>query len=252
MLRVRLIPSILLLNGRAVKGVRFTDHRDVGHPVQNAKIYDAQGADELLFLDVRATPEDRTTLLDIVRETAEQCFMPLTVGGGVRTIDDIRRLLLAGADKVSINTAAVQRPGLITEAADRFGTQCIVVSIDVQRVGDRPLVATHSGARPTQLDPLTWALEAVKRGAGEILLTSIDREGTRSGYDLELTRTIADAVTVPVIASGGVGTLDHLVQGVELGHASAVSAGTLFHFTDQSLIKSKAFMRTRGVHVRLG
>jgi cyclase len=252
MLKVRLIPMILLRDGRAVKGTRFAQHRDVGNPVQNAKIYDAQGADELVFFDTAASTEGRGTLLDIVSATAEQCFMPLTVGGGVRSVQDIRNLLLAGADKVSLNTAAVDDPSLIKEAADRFGDQCVVVAIDVRAIDGRRHVVTNSGQNVRELDPVAWACEVADRGAGEIIVTSIDREGTRGGYDIPLLRAIADAVPVPVVASGGVGTLQDLVDGITEGHASAVSAGTIFHFTDQSLIKARAFMRTRGLDVRLG
>jgi cyclase len=233
-----------------VKGVRFGDYRDVGHPVTTAKVYDAQGADELLFLDITATSEERPVLLDVVSRTADECFMPLTVGGGVRTIEDVRALLLAGADKVAINSQAVNRPELIREAAGRFGSQCVVVAIDVKG-SLNGTVWTHGGHQPTVLKPLDWARRVVDLGAGELIVTSIDREGTRTGYDLELTRTIADAVPVPVIASGGVGKLDDLVDGVREGHASAVSAASIFHFTDQSVIKARSYMRQAGLEMRV-
>jgi cyclase len=245
-----LIPSLLLRNGRMVKGVRFGDYRDVGHPVTTAKVYDAQGADELLFLDIEATSEERPVLLDVVSRTADECFMPLTVGGGVRRIEDFRALLLAGADKVAINSQAVARPDLISEAATRFGSQCVVVAIDV-RGSLNGTVWTHGGRQPTVLKPLDWARRVVDLGAGELIVTSIDREGTRTGYDLELTRAIADAVPVPVIASGGVGKLDDLVDGVREGHASAVSAASIFHFTDQSVIKARSYMRQAGLEMRV-
>jgi cyclase len=249
-LKVRLIPSLLLRSGRMVKGVRFADYRDVGHPVTTAKVYDAQGADELMFLDITATTEKRQTLFDVVSRTADACFMPLTVGGGVRTLDDVRALLLAGADKVCINTEAVQQPGLVADAAARFGSQCVVVAIDVKgSVGGR--VWTHGGTIATVLEPVAWARRVVDLGAGEIVVTSIDREGTREGYDIELTRAIADAVTVPVIASGGVGRLDDLVDGIRDGHASAVAAASIFHFTDQSVIKARAYMRQAGLDMRV-
>jgi cyclase len=245
-----LIPSLLLRNGRMVKGVRFGDYRDVGHPVTTAKVYDAQGADELLFLDIEATSEERPVLLDVVSRTADECFMPLTVGGGVRTIEDFRALLLAGADKVAINSQAVLRPDLISEASNRFGSQCVVVAIDVKG-SLNGTVWTHGGHQPTVLKPLDWARRAVALGAGELIVTSIDREGTRTGYDLDLTRAIADAVPVPVIASGGVGKLDDLVDGVREGHASAVSAASIFHFTDQSVIKARSYMRQAGLEMRV-
>ena len=245
-----MIPSLLLRNGRMVKGVRFGDYRDVGHPVTTAKVYDAQGADELLFLDIEATSEERPVLLDVVSRTADECFMPLTVGGGVRTIEDFRALLLAGADKVAINSQAVARPDLISEASNRFGSQCVVVAIDVKG-SLNGTVWTHGGHQPTVLKPLDWARRVVDLGAGELIVTSIDREGTRTGYDLELTRAIADAVPVPVIASGGVGKLDDLVDGVREGHASAVSAASIFHFTDQSVIKARSYMRQAGLEMRV-
>ena len=245
-----MIPSLLLRNGRMVKGVRFDDYRDVGHPVTTAKVYDAQGADELLFLDITATREERPVLLEVVSRTADECFMPLTVGGGVRTLDDFRALLLAGADKVAINSQAVTRPELIREAADRFGSQCVVVAIDVKG-SLNGAVWTHGGHQPTTLRPLDWARRVVDLGAGELIVTSIDREGTRTGYDLPLTRAIADAVDVPVIASGGVGKLDDFVDGVRDGHAAAVSAASIFHFTDQSVIKARSYMRQSGLEMRV-
>jgi imidazole glycerol-phosphate synthase subunit HisF len=246
-LKVRLIPSLLLRDGRMVKGVRFGDYRDVGHPAATAKVYDAQGADELMFLDIAATAEDRRTLFDVVSRTADECFMPLTVGGGVRSLDDVRALLMAGADKVSINTEAVLRPDLVREAAERFGSQAIVVAVDVKD----GVVWTHGGRQPTALQPSDWARRAAELGAGEIIVTSIDRDGTRSGYDIDLVRSVADAVPVPVIASGGVGRLDDLVDGIRQGHASAVSAASIFHFTDQSVIKARAYMRQAGLDMRI-
>jgi cyclase len=230
-----------------VKGVNFGGFRDVGHPVSTAKVYEAQGADELLFLDITANQEDRGILFEVIEKTAEACFMPLTVGGGVRTLDDIRQLLLAGADKVSINTEAIRRPEFVRDAAARFGSQCVVVSIDVREGA----VFTHSGTQPSELTPVAWARQAAALGAGEIIITSIDREGTRTGFDLALTRAVADAVTVPVVASGGAGTLHDLVAGIREGHASAVSAASLFHFTDQSVIKARAFMKHAGLDMRI-
>jgi cyclase len=250
-LKVRLIPSLLLLNGRCVKGVRFADFRDVGHPITAARVYDAQGADELLFLDITASVENRSTLFEVVARAAEECFMPLTVGGGIRSLADIRTLLRSGADKVSINTAAAERPVFIREAAETFGRQCVMVSIDCRRRDDgRYEVMTRRGQEATGRDPLAWAQEAEAHGAGEILLTAVDREGTRQGYDLELTRAVVKGVRVPVIAAGGAGSLQHLVDGVAVGGASAVSAASLFHFTDQSVIKAKAYMRNAGLDVR--
>lgn len=251
MLKVRLIPSLLLRSGRCIKTVQFDSYRDTGNPITASRVYDAQGADELLFLDITASTEARDTLYDIVAQTAEQCFMPLTVGGGVRTLVDIRRLLQAGADKVSINTAAVENPDFIREGAEHFGRQCIVVSIDARRLdGVRYGVFTHRATRGTGLQPVEWARRMADYGAGEILITAVDRDGTMSGYDLELVRAVADAVNVPVIASGGCGTLEHLVEAIRDGHASAVSAASIFHFTDQSVIKAKAFMKVAGLDVR--
>lgn len=251
MLKRRLIPSLLLQNGRCIKTIRFQDARDTGNPATAAKVYDAQGADELLFLDISATTENRATLFDIVARTAEGCFMPLTVGGGVRTVEDIRTLLHAGADKVAINTEAVRRPEFVREAARRFGSQCVVVAIDARRTERGGYeIFTHRGREAGGIDPVTWARRMVEHGAGEIFLNSIDRDGTMQGYDLELVRAVADAVTVPVIASGGAGTLQHLVEGVRDGHASAVAAASIFHFTDQSLIKAKSFMRQAKLDVR--
>jgi imidazole glycerol-phosphate synthase subunit HisF len=233
-----------------VKGRQFGDFRDVGHPVSTAKVYDAQGADELLFLDITASRDERGILFDVVERTASACFMPLTVGGGVRTVEDIRQLLLAGADKVAINTEAVRRPAFVREAAERFGSQCISLSIDV-RGSEGGEVYTHSGSERSGRRPVEWAREAAALGAGEIIIQSIDREGTRSGYDLALTRAVAAAVTVPVVASGGVGRMEDLVDGVKAGGASAVSAASIFHFTDQSVIKARAFMTHAGLDMRI-
>ena len=251
-LKKRLIPALLLKEGRCVKGRQFGAFRDTGNPLTAARVYDAQGADELIFLDIAASAEARNTTLDVVHRVAEECFMPLCVGGGIRTVEDVRVLLGNGADKVSINTAAVERPQLIEEAARRFGDQAVVLSIDVRRAPDgHPEVFTHAGRQPTGLDPVEWARQAVDFGAGEIFLTSIDREGTMEGYDLELVRSVADAVTVPVIAHGGCGTLQHLVEAVTKGHADAVSCASMLHFTDQSVIKARAHMKTYGVDVRI-
>jgi imidazole glycerol-phosphate synthase subunit HisF len=254
--KVRVIPCLDVKDGRVVKGVKFVDLRDAGDPVEAAIAYDEAGADELTFLDITASHEDRAIMLDVVQRTAEACFMPLTVGGGVRTIDDIRALLSSGADKVSINTAAVARRGFVKEAAEKFGDQCIVVAIDAKKVSkpaepDRWEIFTHGGRNPTGLDAIDYAREVVALGAGEILLTSMDRDGTRQGFDIALTRAIADAVSVPVIASGGVGTLDHLVEGIRDGHASAVLAASIFHFGEFSVRDAKLHMAQAGLPVRL-
>ncbi len=253
MLKARIIPCLDVKDGRVVKGVNFVDLRDAGDPVESAKAYDAAGADELCFLDITASHENRGIILDVVASTAEQCFMPLTVGGGVRTVDDIRRLLLAGADKVSINTAAVKDRGFVRTAAEKFGAQCIVVAIDAKRVGtdSRWEIFTHGGREPTGIDAVEFAREVTALGAGELLLTSMDRDGTGDGFDVALTRAVADAVPVPVIASGGVGTLDHLVEGVTEGGASAVLAASIFHFGTYSIAEAKAHMAAAGIPVRM-
>ncbi|MEM7686037.1 MAG: imidazole glycerol phosphate synthase subunit HisF [Pseudomonadota bacterium] len=251
MLKIRIIPCLDVKDGRVVKGVNFVDLIDAGDPVEQAKVYDAAGADELCFLDITASHENRGTILDVARHTAEQCFMPLTIGGGVRTIENIRDLLLAGADKVSINTAAVRDPDFVARASDKFGAQCIVVAIDAKSVGpDRYEIFTHGGREPTGIDAVEFAQLVESKGAGEILLTSMDRDGTRTGFNLPLTRAISDAVQIPVIASGGVGTLDHLVEGVTDGHASAVLAASIFHFGDHTIAKAKAHMADAGIAVR--
>jgi len=251
MLKVRVIPCLDVKDGRVVKGVNFVDLVDAGDPVEAAAAYDAAGADELCFLDISASAENRGTLLDLASRTAERCFMPLTVGGGVRTPDDVRALLLAGADKVSFNTAAVADPDVVNAAANRFGAQCIVVAIDAKSVSDgRWEIFTHGGRRATGIDAVAFARDMAARGAGEILLTSMDRDGTKAGYNLPLTRAVADAVPVPVIASGGVGTLRHLVEGVTQGHASAVLAASIFHFGTHSIGEAKAAMAQAGVAVR--
>jgi imidazole glycerol-phosphate synthase subunit HisF len=251
-LKVRIIPCLDVKDGRVVKGVRFTELRDAGNPVEIASAYDAAGADELCFLDISASHENRSILFDAVRATAEQCFMPLTVGGGVRTLDDIRHLLLAGADKVSINTSAVNRPSFIGEAAQRFGSQCIVAAIDAKSAAPaRWQIFTHGGRQATGIDAVAFAQQAAELGAGEILLTSMDRDGTRIGFDLALTRAVADAVSVPVIASGGVGTLDHLAEGVTQGHAAAVLAASIFHFGEASIMQAKQYLAAKGIPMRL-
>lgn len=250
-LKVRIIPCLDVDNGRVVKGVNFVDLVDAGDPVEQARVYDAAGADELCFLDITASHENRETIFDVVARTAEQCFMPLTVGGGVRTTEDIRKLLLAGADKVSINTAAVHNPEFVREAAEKFGTQCIVVAIDAKAIGpDTFEIFTHGGRKETGIDAVAWAKKMEDLGAGEILLTSMDRDGTKVGFNLPLTRAVADAVGIPVIASGGVGELDHLVEGVTEGHASAVLAASIFHFGTYTIHEAKEHMKAAGVAIR--
>jgi cyclase len=256
MLKVRVIPCLDVKDGRVVKGVNFVNLRDAGDPVEAAIAYDAAGADELTFLDITASHENRETIFDVVTRTAEACFMPLTVGGGVRSVEDIRKLLKCGADKVSINTAAVNRRGFVREAAEKFGDQCIVVAIDAKKVSqpgapERWEIFTHGGRNPTGLEAIAYAQEVVSLGAGEILLTSMDRDGTKQGFDIPLTRAIADAVTVPVIASGGVGNLDHLVEGIRDGHASAVLAASIFHFGEHSVREAKTYMAKAGLPMRL-
>lgn len=253
MLKVRVIPCLDVKDGRVVKGVNFVDLVDAGDPVEQAKLYDAEGADELCFLDITASHENRETIFDVIARTAEQCFMPLTVGGGVRTVEDIRKLLLAGANKVSINTAAVNNPDFVREAAHKFGSQCITVAVDAKSVGEgRFEVFTHGGRNATGLDAVAWAQRMAEYGAGEILLTSMDRDGTKQGFDIPLTRAISDAVPVPVIASGGVGTLDHLVDGVRDGHASAVLAASIFHFGTYRISEAKQAMAAAGLPMRQG
>ena len=256
MLKVRIVPCLDVKDGRVVKGIRFLDLADAGDPVESARAYDAAGADELCFLDITASHENRGTILDVVARTAEVCFMPVTVGGGVRTVDDVRNLMLAGADKVSINTAAVNDRRIVADAAQKFGAQAIVVAIDAKKVSregedGRWEIFTHGGRKPTGLDAIEYAVEVARLGAGEILLTSMDRDGTGDGFDLGLTRAIADAVPVPVIASGGVGRLDHLVEGVSQGHASAVLAASIFHFGTFTIRQAKEHMAAFGIPVRL-
>lgn len=251
MLKMRIIPCLDVKDGRVVKGVNFVDLIDAGDPVAQAKIYDQAGADELTFLDITASSDNRDTIYDVVGRTAEACFMPLTVGGGVRQVDDIRKLLLAGADKVSINTAAVHRPEFVREAAEKFGSQCIVVAIDAKQTGpDKFEIFTHGGRNPTGIDAVQWARRMAEYGAGEILLTSMDRDGTKQGFNIPLTRAVADAVTIPVIASGGVGNLDHLVEGIRDGHATAVLAASIFHFGTYSIGQAKAHMAAAGIPIR--
>ncbi len=248
--RARVIPCLDVANGRVVKGVNFVELRDAGDPVEQARAYDAAGADELCFLDITASHEDRGTILDVVRRTAAVCFMPLTVGGGVRGAEDARALLLAGADKVAVNSAAVARPEVVADIAERFGSQCCVASVDARKVGDRWEVFTHGGRRPTGIDAIAHAVHLAELGAGELLVTSMDRDGTRSGYDLALVRAIADRVSVPVVASGGVGGLDDLVAGIRDGHASAVLAASIFHFGEASVAEAHAALAAAGIPVR--
>jgi imidazole glycerol-phosphate synthase subunit HisF len=255
-LKARVIPCLDVKDGRVVKGVSFVDLVDAGDPVESAKAYDAAGADELCFLDITASSDNRDTIFDVVARTADHCFMPVTVGGGVRAVADIRKLLLAGADKVSINSAAVKNPDFVAEAADKFGNQCIVVSIDSKKVSqhgeaDRWEIFTHGGRQATGIDAIEFAIKMVERGAGELLLTSMDRDGQKSGYDIALTRAIADSVPVPVIASGGVGNLDHMVEGIRDGHATAVLAASIFHFGTYSVGEAKRYMADHGIAMRL-
>ena len=249
--RVRVIPCLDVSNGRVVKGVNFVDLRDAGDPVEQAQAYDAAGADELCFLDIGASHEGRGTIIDVVRRTAEVCFMPLTVGGGVRSAEDVRALLLAGADKVAVNSAAVARPEVVADIAALFGSQCVVASVDARRMGNRWEIFTHGGRKPTGIDALEHAVKLAELGAGELLVTSMDRDGTRDGYDLALTRAIADAVHIPVVAIGGVGNLEHLVAGVREGHASAVLAASIFHFGQYSISDAHAALRSAGLPARV-
>ena len=251
MLKTRLIPCLDVKNGRVVKGVNFLDLKDAGDPVEQAKFYDDSGADELCFLDITASHENRGTILGVVERTAEQCFIPLTVGGGIRTLEDIRRLLKAGADKISINTAAVKNPKLVESAAKKFGSQCVVVALDARRTDRGYEIFTHGGRNQTGINALDWAKRMEALGAGELLLTSMDRDGTQKGFDLELTQMISDAVKIPLIASGGVGKLQHLVDGVKVGHASAVLAASIFHFGNYSIEEAKSYMKSKGIAVRL-
>ncbi len=251
MLKPRIIPCLDVKDGRVVKGINFVNLVDAGDPVEQAKVYDEQGADELCFLDITASHENRDTIFDVVSGTAEQCFMPLTVGGGVRTVEDIRKLLLAGADKVSINTAAIHNPEFVREAAEKFGSQCIVVSVDAKSVGpDHWEIFTHGGRNATGIEAIGWAQRMQDLGAGEILLTSMDRDGTKEGFNIPLTRRVADSLSIPVIASGGVGTLDHMVEGVRDGHATGVLAASIFHFGTYSIAEAKAHMKAAGIAVR--
>lgn len=253
MLSTRIIPCLDVHDGRVVKGVNFVDLIDAGDPVEQAKAYEQQGADELVFLDITASSDERNTMIDVVERTASECFMPLTVGGGLRNVENIREMLNAGADKISLNTAAVLNPDLILQSSSKFGNQCIVVAIDAKQAGNEPRweVYTHGGRKPTGIDAIEWARKVVSLGAGEILLTSMDGDGTKSGYDLGLTRAISDAVEVPVIASGGAGTLDHLADAVENGNASAVLAASIFHFGTYTIRQAKEHLQTRGIPVRL-
>ena len=251
MLSARVIPCLDVDNGRVVKGVKFKEIRDAGDPVLVAKAYEEQGADELVFLDITASSDNRNTMIDVVRKTADTCFMPLTVGGGIRNVQNIREMLLAGADKVSLNTAAILNPNIIDEASEKFGNQCIVVAIDAKQRGKSWSVYTHGGRKITQLDAIEWAKEVVDRGAGEILLTSMDRDGTKEGYDIDLTSAISDSVDVPVIASGGVGNPTHMAEGINLGKASAVLVASIFHFGEFTISETKSVMKQHGVPVRL-
>jgi len=251
MLAKRIIPCLDVKDGRVVKGTQFVDIRDAGDPVENALVYDQQGADEIAFLDITASHEKRDILIDIVRRTAEAIFIPLTVGGGIRRLEDIRNLLKSGADKVSINTAAVKDPEFVERASKRFGSQCIVVAIDAKRSGDRWEVFTHGGRVPTGIDAVQWAVKMEELGSGEILLTSMDRDGTKDGYDIELTRTISEKVGIPVIASGGVGKLEHFYEGLIVGKASAVLAASIFHYREYSIAQVKSYLKDKGVTVRM-